>query len=211
MIDNLTCLIMSKKIVFGVLLSLLFGILGAKASVGGFPVYRGLPYKVEAHDDGTWWWTTTANDKIVCKINGKKLEEGRLAIFGDAKIFGLEFWGFGFSSDVFAEVKISQGDIAQRTSEKAKIQFSNGKEIQGDVIVTGYADMQRAFYFSLPNTNNQEYLLAMLASYDVKKVIIGGNVMEYQTLTKDTFAAMLNEWHEKFFGKDFKPTYSGGD
>ena len=35
--------------------------------------------------------------------------------------------------------------------------------------------------------------------------------MEYQTSTKDTFAAMLNEWHEKFFGKDFKPTYSGGD
>lgn len=51
----------------------------------------------------------------------------------------------------------------------------------------------------------------MLASYDVKKVIIGGNVMEYQTSTKDTFAAMLNEWYGKFFGKDFKPTYSGGD
>lgn len=77
--------------------------------------------------------------------------------------------------------------------------------------MTGYADMQRAFYFSLPNTKNQEYLLAMLASYDVKKVIIGGNVMEYQTSTKDTFAAMLNEWYGKFFGKDFKPTYSGGD
>lgn len=97
MVDNVNSLIMSKKIVLGILLSLILGILGAKASVGGFPVYRGLPYKVEAHDDGTWWWTTTANDKIVCKINGKKLEEGRLAIFGDAKIFGLPVGGINLS------------------------------------------------------------------------------------------------------------------
>lgn len=200
---------MSKKIVLSVLLSLLFGILGARASVGGFPIYRGLPYKVEAHNDGTWWWTTTANDKIICKINGKRLEEGRLAVYGDAKIFGLEFWGFGYSSDVFADVEVPQGDIAQRTSEKAKILFSNGKEVQGEVIVTGYANMQRAFYFSVSNTKNEEYLLAMLASYDVKKLIMGSNVMEYQTSTKETFAAMLNEWYEKFFGKDFNPEYTG--
>ena len=49
----------------------------------------------------------------------------------------------------------------------------------------------------------------MLASYDVKKLIMGSNVMEYQTSTKETFAAMLNEWYEKFFGKDFNPEYTG--
>ena len=69
--------------------------------------------------------------------------------------------------------------------------------------------MQRAFYFSVSNTKNEEYLLAMLASYDVKKLIMGSNVMEYQTSTKETFAAMLNEWYEKFFGKDFNPEYTG--
>ena len=84
---------MSKKIVLSVLLSLLFGILGAKASVGGFPVYRGFPYKGEAMDNGMWQWETTADDRIVCKINGTRLKRGWLCVFGDSERLCVELGG----------------------------------------------------------------------------------------------------------------------
>ena len=61
MVDNVNSLIMSKKIVLGILLSLILGILGAKASVGGFPVYPSLwlPFKCIGSGDDYWVWITT--------------------------------------------------------------------------------------------------------------------------------------------------------
>ena len=210
MIDNLTCLIMSKKIVLSVLLSLLFGILGAKASVGGFPVYRGFPYKGEAMDNGMWQWETTADDRIVCKINGTRLKRGWLCVFGDSERLCVELGGYGFSSEVFKDVKLPSV-ISKQTRELAKIVFSNGKNIQCKVIIGGHDNIKRQFIFPVSETNDTERFLSMLMRYDVKKLIIGSNVFECQTSTKETFSAMLDEWYEKFSGNDFKPTYSGGE
>ena len=68
MVDNVNSLIMSKKIVLGILLSLILGILGAKASVGGFPVYPSLwlPFKCIGSGDDYWVWITT--DDVDIKI-----------------------------------------------------------------------------------------------------------------------------------------------
>lgn len=212
MIDNLTCLIMSKKIVLSVLLSLLFGILGAKASVGGFPTYPslgGLPYKCTAvkDGDGAWQWRTTVDDRIAFKINGTRLELGWLSVFGDAKRLVIQF-GMGTLSDkALACIELPK-DIGRQTLQKAKIVFSKGKEAQTMVAIDGLRTISRSFNF-YPDTNGEDVLLTMLKSYDVKKIIIGSNVVECQTSTKATFGAMLYEWHEKFFGNDFKPEYSG--
>lgn len=208
MVDNLNSLIMSKKIVLSVLLSFLFGALGARASVGGFPVYRGLPYKVEALDNGLWLWETTADDRVVCKINGTRLKWGWLCVFGDAKRLCVELGGYGFSSEVFKDVKLPSV-ISKQTRELAKIVFSNDKNIQCKVIIGGYGNINRNFTFPVSEVSDYENFLTMLMSYDVKKIIIGSNVFECQTSTKATFGAMLYEWHEKFFGNDFKPEYSG--
>lgn len=208
--DNVNSLIMSKKIVLGILLSLLLGILGAKASVGGFPVYRGLPYKVEALDNGLWLWETTADDRVVCKINGTRLKWGWLCVFGDAKRLCVELGGYGFSCEVFKDVKLPSV-ISKQTRELAKIVFSNDKNIQCKVIIGGHGNINRNFTFPVSEVSDYENYLTMLKSYDVKKIIIGRNVFECQTPTHVTFAAMLDEWYGKFFGKDFKPTYSGGD
>lgn len=99
-------------------------------------------------------------------------------------------------------------DIGRQTLQKAKIVFSKGKEAQTMVAIDGLRTISRSFNF-YPDTNGEDVLLTMLKSYDVKKIIIGSNVVECQTSTKATFGAMLYEWHEKFFGNDFKPEYSG--
>lgn len=103
MVDNVNSLIMSKKIVFGVLLSLLFGILGAKASVGGFPVYPSLwlPFKCIGSGDDYWVWITTDDADIKCKKNGKGVGMAYLCVEGSTSRAGGAIIGFrlggGFS------------------------------------------------------------------------------------------------------------------
>lgn len=70
---------MNNKIVFSALLSLILGILGAKASVGGFPTYPslgGLPFKCIGSGDDYWVWITTDDADIKCKKNGKRCWHG---------------------------------------------------------------------------------------------------------------------------------------
>ena len=84
MVDNVNSLIMSKKIVLGILLSLILGILGAKASVGGFPVYPSLwlPFKCIGSGDDYWVWITTDDVDIKCKKNGKDVDMAYLCVEG---------------------------------------------------------------------------------------------------------------------------------
>lgn len=104
MVDNLNSLIMSKKIVLSVLLSLLFGMLGAKASVGGFPTYPslgGLPFKCIGSGDDYWVWITTDDADIKCKKNGKGVGMAYLCVEGSTSravgaIIGFRLGG-GFS------------------------------------------------------------------------------------------------------------------
>lgn len=172
MVDNVNSLIMSKKIVLGILLSLILGILGAKASVGGFPTYPslgGLPYKCTAvkDGDGAWQWRTTVDDRIAFKINGTRLELGWLSVFGDAKRLVIQF-GMGTLSDkALACIELPK-DIGRQTLQKAKIVFSKGKEAQTMVAIDGLRTISRSFNF-YPDTNGEDVLLTMLKSYDVKK------------------------------------------
>lgn len=103
MVDNVNSLIMSKKIVLGILLSLILGILGAKASVGGFPVYPSLwlPFKCIGSGDDYWVWITTDDVDIKCKKNGKDVDMAYLCVEGSTSravgaIIGFRLWG-GFS------------------------------------------------------------------------------------------------------------------
>lgn len=89
--DNVNSLIMSKKIVLGILLSLLLGILGAKASVGGFPTYPslgGLPFKCIGSGDDYWVWITTDDADIKCKKNGKGVGMAYLCVEGSTSRAG---------------------------------------------------------------------------------------------------------------------------
>lgn len=76
---------MSKKIVFSMLLSLLFGILGAKASIDRLPTYSslgGLPFKCIGSGDDYWVWITTDDADIKCKKNGKGVGMAYLCVEG---------------------------------------------------------------------------------------------------------------------------------
>ena len=76
---------MNNKIVFSALLSLILGILGAKASVGGFPTYPslgGLPFKCIGSGDDYWVWITTDDADIKCKKNGKGVGMAYLCVEG---------------------------------------------------------------------------------------------------------------------------------
>lgn len=215
MIDNLTCLIMSKKIVLSVLLSLLFGILGAKASVGGFPTYPslgGLPFKCIGSGGNYWFWITTDDADIKCKKNGKNVDMAYLCVEGGISkaagvLIGFRLWGD------FPGLKTSAPDDLG-TYEWGRMEFSNGKELVCLFAVNVKRPYYAAFMVRTRDMKDQDWE-SLVRYHDVKRLVIGlkqSNVIEFQTPTHGTFSAMLDCWLEKSSPKkDFKPTYSGGE
>ena len=214
MVDNVNSLIMSKKIVLGILLSLILGILGAKASVGGFPVYPSLwlPFKCIGSGDDYWVWITTDDVDIKCKKNGKDVDMAYLCVEGSTSravgaIIGFRLWGD------FPGLKTSAPDDLG-TYEWGRMEFSNGKELVCLFAVNVKRPYYAAFMVRTRDMKNQDWE-SLVRYHDVKRLVIGlkpSYVIEFQTPTHGTFSAMLDCWLEKSSPKkDFKPTYSGGE
>ena len=204
---------MSKKIVLGILLSLILGILGAKASVGGFPVYPSLwlPFKCIGSGDDYWVWITTDDADIKCKKNGKGVGMAYLCVEGSTSravgaIIGFRLWGD------FPGLKTSAPDDLG-TYEWGRMEFSNGKEL----VCLFAVNVKRPYYaaFMVRTDMKDQDWESLVRYHDVKRLVIGlkpSYVIEFQTPTHGTFSAMLDCWLEKSSPKkDFKPTYSGGE
>ena len=211
--DNVNSLIMSKKIVFSALLSLLFGILGAKASVGGFPTYPslgGLPFKCIGSGGNYWFWITTDDADIKCKKNGKDVDMAYLCVEGGISkaagvLIGFRLWGD------FPGLKTSRPyDLG--TYEWGMMEFSNGKELVCPFAVNVERPYYAAFMVRTRDMKDQDWE-SLVRYHDVKRLVIGlkrSYVIEFQTPTHVTFSAMLDCWLEKSSPKkDFKPEYSG--
>lgn len=213
MVDNVNSLIMSKKIVLSVLLSLLLGILGANASVGGFPTYYslgGLPYECKSNGDNYWLWITKEDANLKCKKNGKDVEKAYLTVEGDnSKSTGVAI-GFRLWGD-FPGLKTSTPGN-RSTWEFGIIKFSNGKELCCSFAISVERPYYAVFMFRTIDMKNQDWE-NLIRYHDVKRLAIGfapTHVIEFQTPTHTTFGAMLNEWQQKCSPEeDFKPEYSG--
>ena len=206
---------MNNKIVFSALLSLILGILGAKASVGGFPTYPslgGLPFKCIGSGDDYWVWITTDDVDIKCKKNGKDVDMAYLCVEGSTSravgaIIGFRLWGD------FPGLKTSAPDDLG-TYEWGRMEFSNGKELVCLFAVNVKRPYYAAFMVRTRDMKDQDRE-SLVRYHDVKRLVIGlkpSYVIEFQTPTHGTFSAMLDSWLEKSSPKkDFKPTYSGGE
>ena len=203
---------MNNKIVFSALLSLILGILGAKASVGGFPTYPslgGLPFKCIGSGDDYWVWITTDDVDIKCKKNGKDVDMAYLCVEGSTSravgaIIGFRLWGD------FPGLKTSAPDDLG-TYEWGRMEFSNGKELVCLFAVNVKRPYYAAFMVRTRDMKNQDWE-SLVRYHDVKRLVIGlkpSYVIEFQTPTHVTFSAMLDCWLEKSSPKkDFKPEYS---
>lgn len=206
---------MNNKIVFSALLSLILGILGAKASVGGFPTYPslgGLPFKCIGSGGNYWFWITTDDADIKCKKNGKDVDMAYLCVEGGISkaagvLIGFRLWGD------FPGLKTSAPDDLG-TYEWGMMEFSNGKELVCLFAVNVKRPYYAAFMVRTRDMKDQDWE-SLVRYHDVKRLVIGlkqSNVIEFQTPTHGTFSAMLDCWLEKSSPKkDFKPTYSGGE
>lgn len=177
---------MNNKIVFSALLSLLFGILGARASVGGFPTYPslgGLPFKCIGSGGNYWFWITTDDADIKCKKNGKDVDMAYLCVEGGISkaagvLIGFRLWGD------FPGFKTSAPDDLG-TYEWGMMEFSNGKELVCLFAVNVERPYYAAFMVRTADMKNQDWE-NLVRYHDVKRLVIGlkqSNVIEFQTPT----------------------------